>query len=189
MKLLNDVLEKYKGKGNADKTICGKNAFSKQLFEEIIHGLVNDTTYQVEYLDKKGNVVKQNLSEPFRESILKNNTTRAKYPQKSELAVYDNLEINTKSIADISLHAIDLLLSCGKKVDLPSKKDRNGSIYLAKVPKKEKTMSVRDIKTKENLGTTTIKTEEYVQIRSKSPVPKHLQTKVRRDINGKIITK
>ncbi len=62
-----------------------------------------------------------------------------------------------------------------------------GSIYLASNPGKTKEIQVRDIKTKEALGTTTITTQDSVQVRAKSPVPKHLQVKVRKDVNGNLV--
>jgi len=65
----------------------------------------------------------------------------------------------------------------------------NASIYLAKVPAKKRVVDVRDIKTKEKLGKTSIDNKEYIQLRAKSPIPKSLQTKVHYDLNGKVINK
>jgi hypothetical protein len=188
VKLVNDVLVKLKGKENVDKTIHGKGAYSQKGFEDLFHVLVNDTTYEVSKIDKDGKEVKYNLSSPIRESV-KKTSANAKYPQKSEISVFDTCEIDTKEWVDCFKHAVDKWMSCGRKFDLLTKDDRNGSIYLVKVPPKKKVVNVHDIKTKENLGTTTISSEEYTQVRVKSHVPKHLQTKVRRDVNGKIVTK
>jgi hypothetical protein len=188
VKLANDVLVKLKGKEKVNETICGKGAYSNKGFEDLFHVLANDTTFEVSKIDKDGKEVKYNLSAPIRESC-KKTISNAKYPQKSELDVVNTSEIDTKDWVDCFKHAVDVWMSCGRKFDLLNKSDRNGSIYLVKVPPKKKTVNVHDIKTKENLGTTTISTEEYTQLRVKSHVPKHLQTKVRRDVNGKIITK
>jgi hypothetical protein len=60
-------------------------------------------------------------------------------------------------------------------------------VFLSTVPGKQKIVKIRDPKTQENLGTAEITTQDSIQIRTKSPVPEHLQTKVRKDANGKII--
>ena len=61
----------------------------------------------------------------------------------------------------------------------------SGSVYLAPVKGKEKTFAVRDPKTQENLGTAVVKSEDHVQVRTKSGVPAWMQVKVRKDKNGK----
>jgi hypothetical protein len=188
MKLVNDIIVKYKGKDKVNETKCGKSAFSKQGFDELFHAVVNDTTYKVTTIDKEGKEIQKNLSTPVRESV-KKSFANGKYPQKSEISVFDTSEINTTDWVEAFKEAMDIWMGFGRKFDLPSKKDRNGSIYFTKIPPKEKTMNIHDINSKENLGTTTITTEEYIQIRAKSPVPKHLQKKVRRDKTGKIVTK
>lgn len=186
MKTVNEVLGKVKGEGNVEKTITGKGSFSKQGFSELTSALINDRTFQVKSLDKNGQEVMTNLSDLIR-SDLKKTLANAQYPQKSEAAVLDNCEIATNGLAEAIPHIVMEQLRCGKKFDLPNQKDMVGSIYLAANPAKTKTMQVRDIKTKEELGTTTITTKDSVQVRAKSPVPKHLQTKVRKDKNGNVV--
>ena len=78
-------------------------------------------------------------------------------------------------------------MQAGRKFDLPTQKDMVGAIYLANNPGKTKTVQVRDIKTKETLGTTTITSQDSIQVRATSPVPKNLQTKVRKDLNGNVV--
>ena len=116
---------------------------------------------------------------------------------------YDNLDrMSTKELLT-SINAEDMTvplavakaipqivmqqLACGKKFDLPTQEKMVGSIYLANNPGKVKDVQIRDPKTQENLGTATITTQDSIQVRVKSPVPQHLSTKVRKDVNGKVV--
>lgn len=186
MKLANEVLGKIKGEDNVMSTITGKGSFSKQGFGEITSALINDTTFKVKSIDKSGQTIETSISDLIRND-LKKTIANAKYPQKSEAGVLDTCEISTAGLAEAIPFIVTEQLRCGKKFDLPSQQDMVGSIYLSPNPGKTKTMQVRDIKTKEDLGTTTITTQDSVQIRAKSPVPKHLQVKVRKDTSGKIV--
>lgn len=188
MKMANEVLGKIKGDTNVMSTITGKGSFSKQGFSELTSALVNDTTFKVKSLGKDGQSVETSISDLIRND-LKKTLANAKYPQKSEAGVLDTCEISTAGLAEAIPFLVSEQLRCGKKFDLPAQQDMVGSIYLAANPGKTKEVQVRDIKTKENLGTTTITTQDSVQIRAKSPVPKHLQVKVRKDTAGNIITK
>lgn len=185
-KLVDEVLGKVKGSENVGVTLTGKGSFSRQGFGELTSALANDTGFQVNSFDKNGQVVQTNLSELIR-ADLKKTLANAKYPQKSEAGVLDTCEISTAGLAEAIPFIVNEQLRSGKKFDLPAQKDMVGSIYLAPNPGKTKTMQVRDIKTKEELGTTTITTKDSVQVRAKSPVPKHLQTKVRKDKSGKVV--
>ena len=188
MKMVDDVLGKVKGEKNVTETLTGKGSFSKQGFCDLTSALVNDTTFKVKSIDKAGNVVETSVSELIRND-LKKTLANAKYPQKSEAGVLDTVEINTDGLAQAIPFIVQEQIRCGKKFDFPAQKDMGGSIYLAANPGKTKEVQVRDMKTGENVGTTTITTKDSVQIRAKSPVPKHLQTKVRKDVKGNVITK
>lgn len=188
MKMVDEVLGKIKGVENVDTTLTGKGSFSKQGFSELTSALLNDTSFKVKSIDKNGQTVETNLSELIRNDI-KKTIANAKYPQKSEAGVLDTCEIATAGIAEAIPHIVSEQIRCGKKFDLPATKEMVGSIYLAPNPGKTKEVQVRDIKTKENLGTTTITTQDSVQVRAKSPVPKHLQTKVRKDTAGNVVKK
>ena len=186
MKSVKDVLAKVKGEEKVGETIPGKGSFSKSGFADLTHAMVNDTKHKFTYLGKDGKKVEVNVSELIRADN-KKSLANAKYPQKSEAAVLDSSEIATAGLAEAIPYIIMEHLSSGKKFSLPAKENVNGDIYLAAVAGKTRTIPVRDIKTKKELGTTTITTKDSVQVRAKSPVPKHLQTKVRRDTTGKIV--
>ena len=186
MKNAQDVLTKIKGEGKVSETLTGKGSFSKSGFADLTNALANDMTFKVKSLDKDGKVVETSISELIRED-LKKTLAAAKYPQKSEADVLNTCDIHTAGLAEAIPHIVLEQMRCGRKFDLPNQEDMVGSIYLAKNPGKTKTVKVRDIKTKEELGTTTITSQDSVQVRAKSPVPKHLQTKVRRDKNGAVV--
>lgn len=186
MKLANEVLGKIKGDKNTTATLTGKGSFSRQGFSELTSALVNDVGFKVKSFSKDGQIVETSISDLIR-ADLKKTLLNAKYPQKSEAGVLDTCEISVAGLAEAIPFLVSEQIRCGKKFDLPAQQDMVGSIYLAKNPAKVRTMQVRDIKTKEELGTTTITTQDSVQIRAKSPVPKHLQVKVRKDKSGAIV--
>ena len=79
-------------------------------------------------------------------------------------------------------------MASGKKMDLPRQElIGNASVYLADVPSRTKTSTIRDPKTQENLGTVTTTNKPYIAVKSKSSAPSSLITKVRKDTNGKVI--
>lgn len=187
MKTINETLGKVKGEGKLDDVMTGKGAFSKAGFGDTVNALVNDTTFKVKTFGKDGKVTGEvSISELIRND-LKKTLANAKYPQKSEAAVLDTVEICTTGLAEAIPHFVMEQIKCGKKFDLPQQQNVGGSIYLASVPGKTKVSQVRDPKTQQNLGTSTTTTKDFVQIRAKSPAPAHLQTKVRKDPNGKVI--
>ena len=187
MKLtVNEVLKKLKG-DKENEVLYGKAAFSKSKFDNLVHSMVNDPSYEVSVVGKDGNESKVNLSKQIRES-LKKTIHSAGYPQKSEIDnVIDTCEIKTDGFSDVLLNAAVEWLGTGRKLDLPSKKYMNGSLYFTKVPAKDRTVTVRDIKNHSVIGSSEIKTKEYIRLMAKSPVPAGLQTKVRKDLNGNII--
>ena len=188
MKTINETLGKIKGEDNLDKVMTGKGAFSQTGFSDVVNALANDTTFKVKTFGKDGKPNGEvNISELIRED-LKTTLANAKYPQKSEVAVLDSSDICTKGLAKAIPYIVMEQLKCGKKFDLPAQANVAGSIYLNEVPGKTKTVTTRDIKTNETTGTTTITYKDSVQIRAKSPVPGHLTTKVRKDLNGKVIS-
>lgn len=186
-KMVNEVLGKVKGEDKINDVLTGKGSFSQQGFADTVSALVNDTTFKVKTFGKDGKVNGEvSISEMIR-SDLKKTLEKAKYPQKSEAGVLDTTEIVTGGMAKSIPYIVMEQIKCGKKFDLPQQGNVGGSIYLNAVPAKTRTSEVRDPKTQEKLGTVTITNKPSVQIRAKSPVPKHLQTKVRKDVNGKVI--
>ena len=188
MKMVNEVLGKIKGEENVAETLTGKGAFSQSGFSDLVSALVNDSTFKIKTFDKDGNPDGElSISDLIRED-LKKTLAKANYPQKSEAGVLDNCEIVTTGLSRAIPQIVMQQMSCGKKFDLPSTDKTVGSIYLANVEGKTKDVAIRDLKTHEPLGSTTITTQPSIQIRAKSPVPKHLTTKVRKDNSGKVVS-
>jgi len=187
MKSVKDVFTKHKGEGNENKVLTGKGSFSQTSFKDLVHALANDTTHKVSVFNPKdGSETKVNLSELIRSDI-KKTTAKAGYPGKTEEKVFDTCEIVTTGLSEAARFFAREYISMGKKLDLPATDKMSGSIYLDEVKGGTKTVAVRDMTTKEDRGTTTITTKDSIRIKAKSPVPKHLQTKVRRDKNGNVI--
>jgi hypothetical protein len=187
MKLVNEVLEKLKGNGNSSRILTGKGSFWKQHFGDLFHALLNDTTHKTtRFVNGKEESI--NLSELYRADI-KKTIANAKYPGKTELGVIDSSEICTDGLAEAYPYAIREYIQTGRKFTIPAQKNMVGDIYLSNVAGKTKTVPVRDIKTKQPLGSTTITTQDSIHVRAKSPVPKHLQTKVRKDLQGNVVKK
>lgn len=188
MNMAKDVLKKMKGTDKIDEVIPGKGAFSKQGFSDLVNAIANDTTFTVKTYSDGKETGEINISELLR-ADLKKTLEKAKYPQKTEAGVLDNCEISTSGLAQ----AIPLLvmeqMKCGKKFDLPQQEKAVGSIYLAESKPSVKTVKTRDPKTQKELGTCETTNQACLQIKAKSPVPKHLQKKVHRDPSGKIIQK
>lgn len=183
-----DVFGKQKGTDKISDVLTGKGAFSKAGFADSVNALANDTTFSVKQYDKDGKEIGTvNISELIR-SDLKATVQKAGYPQKSEAAVLDTTEIVTKGIAEAIPYIVMEQLKMGKKFDLPSQPNVQGSVYLAPVKGKEKTSKIRDIQTKQELGTVTTTTKDSVQVRVKSPVPNAcVVSKVRKDVNGNVV--
>lgn len=186
-KMVNEVLGKQKGEDRINDIITGKGSFSQQGFADTVSALANDTTFKIKTFGKDGQPNGEVCIAEMLRADTKKTVKQAGYPQKSEEAVLDNSEISTNGLAKAIPFIIMEHLKTGKKFDLPTQPNCVGSIYLQSVPGKFKTSQVRDPKTQQNLGTVEITSKDSVQIRAKSPVPKNLQTKVRKDPNGKLI--
>lgn len=187
-KNVTEVFGKVKGTDKVNDILTGKGAFSKVGFADNVSALANDTTFSIKQFDKDGKQTGTvNISELIRNDI-KATLQKAGYPQKSEAAVLDSSEIVTKGIAEAIPYMVMEQLKMGKKFDLPMQPNVVGSVYLAPVSGKEKESKIRDIQTKQELGTVTTKTKDYIQVRVKSPVPNAcVVSKVRKDVNGKVV--
>lgn len=187
MKMVNDVLTKVKGTDKVNDVLTGKGSFSKGGFSDLTSALVNDTTFKVKSYDKDGNVTNEVSISDLVRADLKKTLEMAHYPQKSESSVLDTCEISTKGLAEAIPQIVMQQIACGRKFDLPTGEKVQGSIYLKNVPGKKKSVAVRDPKTQEKLGTCEITTKDSIAVAAKSPVLPHLQTKVRKDVNGKVV--
>lgn len=177
---------KMKGDGNETKVLTGKGTFSQTAFANTWSALVNDPTHKVKTVDKEGKEVLVSVRDLVLSDI-KKTAANAKYPQKSEVGVYDNTDIAVSGIAEASRHVMLAHMQCGKKVTLPAQKDMVGEVYLQSVPGRVKTSQVRNMKTRQVEGTSTSTTKDHVQVRAKSSAPKHLVTKIRKDNNGNVV--
>jgi hypothetical protein len=188
MKTVNETLGKIKGEDKINDILTGKGSFSKQGFGDTVNALVNDTTFKIPTYDKNGKKTGDvSVSELIR-SDLKKTIDKAKYPQKSEADILDSTDIVTTGLAEAIPHIVMTQIAAGKKFDLPSQPNVNGSIYLADVQGKVKESKVRDMQSKKEVGTVTTTTKDYIQVRAKSPVPSScVVSKVRKDLNGKVV--
>ena len=188
MKTMNETLTKIKGENKINQICTGKGPFSTSGFSDLVNSMVNDTTFKIKTFDKDGKPNGEvNVSELIRSDI-KKTVEKAKYPQKSESGVFDNSEIVANGLAKAIPYIVMEHIACGKKFDLPQQPNVQGSIYLANVEGKETVSKVRDIKTGEDLGTSTTVTKDYIQVRAKSPAPAScIVSKVRKDPSGKVI--
>lgn len=187
-KNVNEVLSKAKGTDKVSELIAGKGSFSKAGFGNLVNALANDSTFKIKTYGKDGKVSGEvTVSQLIRED-LKKTLEKAKYPQKSEAAVLDSCEVSTSGLAEAIPQIVMQYIGAGKKFDLPMQQKVQGSIFLANVPGKVKDTTIRDPKTQQVLGTVTTTSKDSMQIRAKSSVPAHLQTKVRKDTNGKVVS-
>ena len=187
MKMVNDVLTKVKGTDKVNDILTGKGSFSKSGFADLTSALVNDTTFKVKTYNKDGKVSDEVSISDLISADLKKTLEKAHYPQKSEASVLDTCEIETKGLAEAIPQIVMQQIACGRKFDLPIGEKVQGSIYLKDNPGKKKVVAVRDPKTQENLGTCEITTKDSITVAAKSPVLPHLQTKVRKDVDGKVV--
>ena len=189
MKKVMDVLTQIKGDGNATKTLTGKGAFSSPAFSSFVNALANDKEFKFKSFDKAtGKEKEMNISEML-VADAKKTIENAKYPQKSEVGVMNTTELSTNGLALVIPAVVTEWLRTGKKFPLVDQKDFGGTVNLMPIKGKTKTIDVRDMKTQVKVGTVDVTTKDSVQVRVKSPVPAHLQVKVRKDNNGKVITK
>lgn len=186
-KNVKEVLEKAKGADHVNEIVAGKGAFSKAGFGDLVNALANDTTFKINTYAKDGSVSGSvSVSDLIREDM-KKTVEKAKYPQKSEAAVFDTCEIETKGLAEAIPQIVMQQLMSGKKFDLPMQDKVQGSVYLQNVPGKVKETTIRDPKTQTVLGTVTTTTKDNITVRTKSPVVPSLVSKVRKDVNGKVV--
>jgi len=187
MKMVNEVLGKIKGEDKINDTLTGKGAFSVTGFNDLVNAMINDTSFKIPTYGKDGKKDGEiSISELVRNDIAKT-ADKAKYPQKSEAGVFNSSEIVTTGLAKAIPYICLTWLAAGKKFELPNTGDMSGFIYLQNVPGGTKVSQVRDMKTGANIGTSETKTKDHIEVRAKSSAPDWLKTKVRKDVNGKVV--
>ena len=186
-KTVNEVLASLKGTGKENDTLTGQGSFSKAGFSDLVTAMINDTSFSIPTYDKDGKVSGSIKPSELARADIAKTVDNAKYPQKSEAAVLNQAEIECKGIASIIPYAVEEYIKTGRKFDLPVQPEFNGSVYLTPVKGTVKEVSIRDPKTQEPMGTCTITSKDSIKVATKSPVPAHLQTKVRKDPSGKIV--
>lgn len=187
MKTVKDTFGKVKGDDKITDILTGKGAFSKAGFADTVSAMANDTTFKIPTYGKDGKKTGEVCVADLIRSDIKKTIEKAKYPQKSEAGVLDSSEVVTTGLAEAIPHIVMQHIAQGKKFDLPTQPQVQGSVYLAPVKGKVKEIKVRDPKTQASLGTAVITTKDSIQIRAKSPVPDALQTKKRFGPDGKEI--
>lgn len=180
-KLVNEIFEKIKGTGNADKTLTDKKRFNAVEFKSVVSALANDSTYKVDNFKTEEEF---NIGDAIR-SDLKKTIERAKFPQKNEASVLDTVDICTDGLAKAIPYIVLEHLKTGRSFDLPEQEKLNASIYLQTVPAKTRDIPFRNVQTGAPLGTVTVANKECYQLKAQSPIPKHLQRKTYKDLNGK----
>jgi len=185
-KTVQEVLAKIKGTGRETETLTNKASFSSSAWGDLVHAMANDPNYKFSSVGKNGAKVETSIN-ALLVADAKKTSDNAKWPQKSEAAVLEKVEISTKGLQEVIPKVVTEFLRTGKKFPIAQQPDFMGDIYLAAIPGKTRTVNVRDIKTKTDIGTTTTITKDWVQIRAKSPTPKDRVTKIRKDVDGKVI--
>lgn len=188
-KSVDEIMKELKGSDKVDDTITGKGAFSKSGFGDLVSAMVNDTSFKVPTYGKDGQKTgEMSVSELLRADLAKT-VDNAKYPQKSEASVLNQVEISTKGLTEAIPVIIEEWIKTGRKFDLPAQPKFNGSVYLTDVKASTKTGDIRDMKTNEKIGTYEAKYDDSIKVTTKSPVPAHLTKKVTKDLKGNIIKK
>lgn len=180
-KLVNEIFEKIKGAENADKTLATKKRFNANEFKAVVSALANDPTHKEENFKSEEEF---SIADALR-SDLKKTIERAKFPQKNEASVLDTVDICTDGLAKSIPYILLEHLKTGRMFDLPDQEKLKASIYLQEVPAKSREIPFRNVQNGAPLGTVTVVNKDCFQLRSKSPVPKHLQRKIYKDLNGK----
>lgn len=177
MKTVEEVLAEIKGSNNTSEIKAGKAPFSQSAFGDLVHALVNDTTYKIpQFNPKTGEKVGEiNISELLRED-LKKTVENAKYPQKPEADVLNSVEIATKGLTQTFGEILMQQLSTGKGFNIPPQPEMVARLTIADVPASKRTIPVRDPQTQKDLGTAEITTQAYKQLRAHSPAPEHKKT-------------
>lgn len=176
MKSMNEVLSSVKGEGNENETLTGKHPFSQSTFEDLVKAAVNDNSYKVPTYDPKTGekTGEMSIAEKMRADLQKT-LANAKYPQKSEAAVLNNVEICTKGLSEVLPYIVMEALKTGKKLPLPPQPDMTASLYLVDVPAKSKNVKARNPQTQEELGTYCVETAKHKEVRAQSPAPDYLR--------------
>jgi hypothetical protein len=182
-----DVLADLKGKDKVNTPLTGKGPFSAPGFSAYVAAMANDKTYKVPIYNKStGKTEPTSVHELFVQDA-KKTAANAGYPQKAEAGVYNDSEIATNGISQAIKILADGWLETGRKFPLLDKPNRSGYVYLQPVKGGVKESKIRDMKSGQPIGTTTTTTKDHVAVRAKSQVPAALTSKVRKDLNGKVV--
>lgn len=180
-KLVNEIFEKIKGAENIDKILTSRKRFNANEFKSVVTALANDSSYKVDNFKTEEEF---SIGEAIR-SDLKKTIERAKFPQKNEASVLDNVDICVDGLAKAIPYIVLEHLKTGRTFDLPDQEKLNASIYLQDRPATTRDIPMRNPKTGEDMGTATIINKDHFILKAKSPVPKNLQRRVYKDLNGK----
>lgn len=181
-KPVKEVLANLKN-DNVDSILTSKSAFNKNAFNSFVKSLANDNDHVVTIFDKN-NEKQVSVAELLRNDV-KKSAENAKYPQKSEAAVYDTSEIATDGLAEAASIIATEWLKTGRKLPLSPQKEFNATLFLKQIPGAVKESQIRDFKTNQvKPGKVVTTTKDSFRVAVKSPIPSHLKSKVTLDENG-----
>lgn len=187
MKTVSEVLTTIRGGSDLTTPLAGKSTIARKDASDLTSALVNDTSFVTTHRGNNGETLEFNISELIRKD-LKTTLATAGYPQKSEAdQILDKVEISTKGLTLAIPHIVQHVVESGKAFELPNKDYMKSKVYLAPVQASTKDYTVRDMTTQTVTGTSTVTTKDHFTLRAKSPAPDHLQTKVKKDLNGKVV--
>lgn len=185
---LKEVTANLTGGGKENETGTGKKPFSKPLYQKYTHAFINDPANAVTRPGPDGKPIKINVREAVVADVRKT-VENAGYPQKSEIGVLENTEIATKNISGFVPDMIVGWLRENRKFIIPPFDGCSGAqLYVQPVKGKTRVVATRNMETGEPTGTSTITTTDHLVIRCKSAPPADCVTKVRKDVNGKVIS-
>ena len=166
---------------NNKNVLTSRKRFNANEFKSVVTALANDSSYKVDNFKTEEEF---SIGEAIR-SDLKKTIERAKFPQKNEASVLDNVDICVDGLAKAIPYIVLEHLKTGRTFDLPDQEKLNASIYLQDRPASTRDIPMRNPKTGEDMGTATIINKDHFILKAKSPVPKNLQRRVYKDLNGK----
>lgn len=181
MKTVNEIFAKIKGAENVDKVLAEKKRANSVDTKLLVNALVNDKTYKIDNFKTEEEV---NISELIRNDI-KKTLEKAKFPQKNEASVIDDAEICTEGLTKAIPYLVLEHLKTGRTFELPPQEKMKASIYLRAMPARTRQIKIRNVQNGKQIGDVTLVSKDWFQLRAKSPIPKHLQRKVFKGMDGK----
>lgn len=157
-----------------------QETYSKSASKELLQKVLNDPKYTI----KRWNSAKGEFEEvcPYQvfRTVLKKMIADMKYPNKSEIASIDDLNVRVcNELVELIPELVAAHLDNDVKFALPTTPTFNAILSKKYVPAGEKTSAVRNIKENKVDGSVTSKWEKHYVVRCKSTRPAGLVVKTR----------